>query len=382
MNKSAVFQRPFQAGIMAIRQVYFSMKEVLKMKNTQTNLSKLFPMIKTKEKILEEINSNNTLRIIFNNWSEKHQNEFLSICTGSKGVKMLYDCYFKEILNPEYAPERLSSLLSIIIDKKVTVKYQLTNDNTRIGDETSLVITDIVVELEDGTLANIEVQKLGYAFTGERASCYSADLLLRQYKRVRDLRKQDFSYKDIAPVYTIVFLENSPSSFKEFKNVYVHKFSTVSDTGLKMNMLQNFIFIPVDIFLEKLHNNRCIQSDLDAWLTFLGCDEPEYISKLLDSHPDFKPLYHDLYGICQNTERMMTMFFSEELKILDDNTVKYMMDQLEEEIKEKKKMLKEQNELITAKNEQIASKDELITAKDEQIAKLEAELAKYKSQSK
>ena len=109
------------------------------MKSNQTNLSKFFPMIKTKEQILEEINANDTLRAIFNNWPEKHQNEFLSICTGSKGVKMLYDCYFKEILNPEYAPERLSSLLSTILGRKVTVKYQLTNDNTRIGDESSLV---------------------------------------------------------------------------------------------------------------------------------------------------------------------------------------------------------------------------------------------------
>ena len=176
----------------------------------------------------------------------------------------------------------------------------------------------------------------------------------------RDLRKKEFSYKDIAPVYTIVFLENSPSAFKEYKDVFVHKFSTVSDTGLKMNMLQNFIFIPVDIFLENLHNNG-IRSDLDAWLTFLGCDEPKYISKLLETHPDFKSMYHDLYGICRNTERMMTMFFSEELKILDDNTVKYMIDQLEEEVKEQKAELEE---------------------KDEKIAALEAELAKYKAQSK
>ena len=125
-------------------------------------------------------------------------------------------------------------------------------------------------------------------------------------------------------------------------------------------MLQNFIFIPVDIFLENLHNNG-IRSDLDAWLTFLGCDEPKYISKLLETHPDFKSMYHDLYGICRNTERMMTMFFSEELKILDDNTVKYMIDQLEEEVKEQKAELEE---------------------KDEKIAALEAELAKYKAQSK
>lgn len=328
-------------------------------------LKNLFPMIKTKEELLKEINSSETMRAIFNSWPEHHQNEFISICTGSKGVKMLYDCYFKEILNPEYAPERLSSLLSSILGKRVTVKYQLTNDNTRIGDESSLVITDIVVELEDGTLANIEVQKIGYAFTGERASCYSADLLLRQYKRIRDQRKKDFSYKDISPVYTIVFLESSPRAFKEFKDVYVHKFSTVSDTGLKMNMLQNFIFIPVDIFLEKLHNSG-IQSELDAWMTFLGCDEPEYISKLLKDHPDFTPMYHDLYDICRNTERMMTMFFSEELKILDDNTVKYMIDQYEEE----KKAYEKEKAISKA----------TIEEQKETIAKLEAELAKYKAQ--
>ena len=127
-----------------------------------------------------------------------------------------------------------------------------------------------------------------------------------------------------------------------------------------MNMLQNFIFIPVDIFLENLHNNG-MKSELDAWLTFLGCDEPDYISTLLETHPDFKPLYHDLYNICRNTERMMTMFFSEELKILDDNTVKYMMDQLEEEVKEQKAEIVEKNA---------------------EIAALKAKLAEYQSQVK
>ena len=42
-------------------------------------------------------------------------------------------------------------------------------------------------------------------------------------------------------------------------------------------------------------------------------------------------------------ERMMTMFFSEELKILDDNTVKYMVDQLEESNKEKDATIAELN---------------------------------------
>lgn len=65
---------------------------------------------------------------------------------------------------------------------------------------------------------------------------------------------------------------------------------------------------------------------------------------------------------------MMTMFFSEELKILDDNTVKYMIDQLEEEVKEQKAKLSE--------------KDATIANKDSEIAQLRAELEKYKNKNK
>ncbi len=213
------------------------------MNTKNRNLAQFFPAIRTKDLILNEINSDPALSGLFYRWRQDQQDDFLSICSGSKGVKMIYDSYFKEILNPELTPERLSDLLSILIGRKVTVKYQLPNDNSRLGDEMSLVITDIVVELEDGTIANVEVQKLGYAFTGERASCYSADLLLRQYKRVRDKLRENFTYKNIAPVYTIVFLENSPKAFKEFRDQYIHTFFTVSDTGLSLNMLQNFIFI-------------------------------------------------------------------------------------------------------------------------------------------
>ncbi len=323
------------------------------MNTKHQNLSQYFPAIRAKELILNEIAANPTLDSLYNSWRKDQQEEFLSICSGNKGVKMLYDSYFKEILNPETKPERLSRLLSILIGRKVTVKCQLPNDNSRLGDELSLVITDIVVELEDGTIANVEVQKLGYAFTGERASCYSADLLLRQYKRVRDVMKENFSYKDIAPVYTIVFLETSPKVFKEFKDQYIHTFFTVSDTGLSLNMLQNFIFIPVDIFLEKLHNNG-IQSELDAWLSFLGCDEPEYIIQLIQEYPYFKSLYEDLYDMCRNTEGMMNMF-SEELRILDRNTVKYMIDELQEELDNTKEQLEVANSTISKKDATISA---------------------------
>ena len=44
----------------------------------------------------------------------------------------------------------------------------LPNDGTRLADESTLLITDMVVQLEDGSIANLEIQKIGYYFPRER----------------------------------------------------------------------------------------------------------------------------------------------------------------------------------------------------------------------
>ncbi len=338
------------------------------------NNSKLkdhFPMIRDREMIINEINSSPSLLSNYNTWNSDQQNLFLDICSGARGAKILYDCFFKEILNPEHNPERLSSLLSELLKKKVTVKAVLPNDSERIGDETSLIITDIVVELEDGSIANVEVQKIGYAFPGERASCYTADLLLRQYKRVRDERKKDFTYKDLAPVYTIVFMEKSPQVFKEFPNDFIHNIYGTSDTGIKLNLLENIMFIPVDIFLDKLHNDG-INSNLDAWLCFLGCDNPDIIVNLIAKYPKFKAMYSHLYDICRNIEGVMNMF-SKELQLMDQNTVKYMMDELQEQLDKAQAKLAAANEQISATNEKLAVANDKLNVANSTISTLNDE---------
>lgn len=81
---------------------------------------------------------------------------------------------------------------------------------------------DIVVQFEDGSIANVEVQK-GLLFPGQRSACYSSDLLLRQYKRVRAELGNSFTYKRIQKVYTIVLFEKSSADFRRFsKEIYIH----------------------------------------------------------------------------------------------------------------------------------------------------------------
>ena len=234
--------------------------------------------------------------------------------------------------------------------------------------------------VEGGTIANIEVQKIGYMFLGERASCYVADLLLRQYKRVRELSSEKnipFNYRDIPPVYTIVFMETSPSVFKDYPDVLMHTFRTISDSGLELNMLQNVMFIPIDIFLGKLHNED-INSEFEAWLTFLGCDEPQYIIELINKYPFFKDIYQDLYDMCLNVERVMNMF-SKELQELDHNTVIYMMDEYQEQLDDIKSQLDDaQNQLDDTKNQLDDTKNQLDDTKNQlDDTKNQLEDAKY-----
>lgn len=240
------------------------------------HLKEYFPMIWSKGKILTEIQSRDDLKRVYDSWNDEQQNLFLDFCTGARGIKMLYDSFFKEILNPDTTPERLEELLSLILKKKVRILKVLPNDTTRIADESSLLIMDIVVELEDKSIANVECQKVGYAFPGQRAACYSADLLMRQYKRVRGEKGKKFTYRDIKKVYSIIFYEKSPGEFHAFPDDYIHKSKQETDTGVKIELLQEFIFIPLDIF-SVVRQNKGINNKLEAWLTFLGCDEVEVI---------------------------------------------------------------------------------------------------------
>jgi uncharacterized small protein (DUF1192 family) len=232
---------------------------------------------------------------------------------------------------------------------------------------------DIVVQLADGSIANVECQKLGYAFPGQRAACYSADLLLRQYKRVRGEKGKKFTYKDIKKVYTIVFFEKSPSEFQQFPDQYIHRCKQHSDTGIKLELLQEFVLIPLDIFF-KVRQNTVIRNKLEAWLTFLGSDDPEIIMDLIQQFSYFIPLYEDVYELCRNTEKVMGMF-SKELKQLDDNTVRYMMDEMQTTIDEQTDTINEQADTINEQTNKINNLSDQIADKDAEIERLRAQLA-------
>lgn len=180
---------------------------------------------------------------------------------------------------------------------------------------------------------------------------------------VKGEKKKAFSYKDIKSVYTIVFFETSIKEFHEYSQNYIHKFKQQSDTGLELELLQKYVFIPLDIFRGITHNN--LRNKTEAWLTFLSTDEPEIIIELISQYPEFKEMYEEIYVMCQNVEKVMEMF-SKELIQLDRNTVQYMIDEMQDTIDVQKEELEAKQETIdTQKGELEQQKATISTQKNE-----------------
>lgn len=151
--------------------------------------------------------------------------------------------------------------------------------------------------------------------------------------------------------------------------------------------------VPLDIFKETMQN-KPIRTLLEAWLTFLGEDSPQRLTELFKAFPQFIAMYETLYGM--NKDMVSAMgFFSEELRIMDRNTVKYMIDEMDDEIKrleevknqlegEKNQLEGEKNQLEGEKNQLEGEKNQLEGEKNQlegEKLQWESERARLESQN-
>ena len=146
------------------------------------------------------------------------------------------------------------------------------------------------------------------------------------------------------------------------------------------------IYIALDIFKKKQHNEGDrIYNRLEAWLTFFCRDEPEMILRLIEAYPEFKALYEDVFELCRNVEGLMEIF-SKELLEMDRNTVKLMIDQMQEKIDAQEQAIQQKDAALEQKDAALKQKDiELEAAKqqmqcqaesfEQRIAELERNLA-------
>ena len=326
---------------------------------------------------------------------------------GRRSLPLLYDPFFKKIFNPTERRDRLSELVSCLLGQKVTVLEVFPNEDSQfLG---VMIIMDMVVLMADGSIANIEIQKISYDFPAERISCYSADLVLRQYKMITGKNEHVVngsskpSYKDMRKVHTIILFEDSNKSLISDmdKALYFHVGKTKFNTGIKIELLQDFVLVSLDTFKKYRYSDikegRTEITDYDydssqyndalvsekmkrdrlKFLSLFVAETPQEIDRLIEIFPDLESVRRDINEYLERPGEVLSMF-SEALRILDRNTAELMVDRMKDEIvdlREKNDELKVHTDELEAENNALkASFDDLKSSTDEK----DAEIARLK----
>ena len=183
---------------------------------TRMRLNKeLCPGFDTREDVAAYLKSNDELWQKFNRLPVEFRENFIGYCLGEHGWAVTNDPVFKKIFDPEAHKERVESLLSALLQKPVKIADRLPLEGERLVEKGSYIVMDMVVQLEDESYADLEMQKIGYKFPLERSDCYGADLIMRQYTRLRSRQNEaePFNFKNMRKVYCIVLMEQSPKGF-------------------------------------------------------------------------------------------------------------------------------------------------------------------------
>lgn len=307
---------------------------------------------------------------------------------GRRSLPLLYDPFFKKIFNPVERRDRLSELVSCLLGQKVTVLEVFPNEDSQfLG---VMIIMDMVVLMADGSIANIEIQKISYDFPAERISCYSADLVLRQYKMITGKSDNSIngsskpSYKDMRKVHTIILFEDSNKSLisEVDKALYFHVGKTKFNTGIKIELLQDFVLVSLDTFKKYRYSDikegRTEITDYDydssqyndelvsekmkrdrlKFLSLFVAETPKEINRLVEIFPDLESVRRDINEYLERPGEVLSMF-SEALRILDRNTAELMVDRMKDEIVDLQEQKDELTKQIDELQVQLQQKDEL-----------------------
>lgn len=309
--------------------------------------------------------------------SDRWRARILDFFAGNRSLPLTYDPFFKFIFNPDRHADRLEKFISAILGMRVKIKKILPVEDSLIDGETYLIM-DLLVELEDGSLANIEIQKNGYAFTEERLSCYAADLLMRQYTRIRGERGTDFTYRDIKKVYVIVLYEKSTAEFHRHADAYFHHGKISYDTGLNLEMLDEYFLIALDVF-TKIPYAEGEKGSLHAWLSLLTTEDLADAEQNIEHYPWLEPIYQEIALLRRNPEEVIGMW-SEALRILDENSLKYYVEELKEELDKEKLRTQEMSAELLEKDAALNKKNAELSEKDAALSKNEADIEKLKKE--
>jgi hypothetical protein len=248
----------------------------------------------------------------------------------------------------------------------------LQREGVRLSGDSSFVIMDIIVRLSDMSYMNVEIQKVGYAFPGERTSCYASDLILRQYDKLKADMGNQFSYYSMCPVRIIVIMEESNDTFKKVSPHYMHRRMVSYDSGAKVAELSDIVYVSLDTFQKTVQNN--IDNMLHAWLTLLSARDFDTAMKLIIKYPDFLDIYEEI-ALYRTKPEVLINMYSDVLAQMDHNLEVYMNDQLRQKNAELEAVIDKMGSSLAEKDATISENKASLAEKDSEIAALKAQIA-------
>jgi FtsZ-binding cell division protein ZapB len=288
-------------------------------KNSSKNVpsaTDLFGAPTSEESVLAQIRMSPAVTSLYESFAPETQQKIMDFLTGRRGVEITTDGFFRKVLDPTAHRDRMESLLSALLEQKVRIERVETREGTPLTNDGSFVIMDIITSLEDGSMTNVEMQKVGSMFPSERSSCYVSDMIMRQYTKLKADLGNEFRYTVMKPVYLFVLMEISPQIFHSTPSQYIHRRQTSYDTGIALTELEKVNYICLDIFRENGKNK--IENELDGWLTFLSRTDPETVCALVGKYPMFADCYREIAEFRKDPREVILMF-SEALAIADRN---------------------------------------------------------------
>jgi predicted transposase/invertase (TIGR01784 family) len=333
----------------------------------------------TEKEVIEKLQTSSVFKE-FENLNKLRRQEFLNFCTGKNMTALTYDKIFKKIFNFEQHPERLKHFLSAVLGFEVEVLQILPVESEQMNEYGSVLVMDILVKTVDGTIINVEMQRIPYTFNGKRVSCYLSDLVMRQYNQVKAMVKEDptltFTYEMMKPVYCLIFFDKSSANMRKLPQSWEDVGELKFDSGLEEDFLEHIHYIQLDKFRE---NVQTISNEKERWVSLLSADTPEKVQEVAASSVEMFEIIAEVAEYTMDARKVMNMY-SEALRILDRNTEKYMMDEAMKQLEEKDKALKEQGKALKEKDKALEEKAKELEEKDKVLENREKLIEELKKQ--
>ncbi len=126
-----------------------------------------------------------------------------------------------------------------------------------------------------------------------------------------------------------MIFEQNTKEFHKIPDKYLHHGKNIFDTGLQLELLQECYLIALDVFRKSPSPKD--RSKQTAWLSLLATEILKDAEKPIPEYPWPEEIYAEIAMLRQKPEEMPKIF-SEALRIPDQNTVHFMIDEMKKEL--------------------------------------------------